>query len=262
MLKVWNASLVLGAGTLAIVGTFLVRSGVLNSIHAFGASTLGVPFVILIAAMVAGSIYLVVSRRDVLRSEHSLDSLLSREAVFLLNNLVLVGLVLRDLLGHVLPADLGGGDRHPGVGRRAVVRPLHGAAGARARAALRDRPDHRVAACDARATLRRNFALPLAAAARDGDRARVHGRPDLGSSPATGRALLRRRVRARQHRPGVLARRRRAAREPSRVAAASRSSRWSAATAAATAATSSTSGIAVALHRRRRVLDVPAHSDR
>ena len=49
MLKVWNVSLVLATGILAILGTFLVRSGVLNSIHAFGASTLGVPFVILIA---------------------------------------------------------------------------------------------------------------------------------------------------------------------------------------------------------------------
>src|SRR5579862_4219080 len=103
MLKVWNASLVLGAGTLAIVGTFLVRSGVLNSIHAFGASTLGVPFVGLIAAMVAGSIYLVVSRRDVLRSEHSLDSLLSREAAFLLNNIVLVGLCFVIFWGTFFP---------------------------------------------------------------------------------------------------------------------------------------------------------------
>ena len=48
MLKVWNASLVLATGTLAIMGTFLVRSGVLNSIHAFGGQTLGVPFVVLI----------------------------------------------------------------------------------------------------------------------------------------------------------------------------------------------------------------------
>ncbi len=47
MLKVWNASLVLASGTLAILGTFLVRSGILDSIHAFGASTLGVPFVLL-----------------------------------------------------------------------------------------------------------------------------------------------------------------------------------------------------------------------
>ena len=45
MLKVWNVSLILGSGTLAILGTFLVRSGILDSIHAFGASTLGIPFV-------------------------------------------------------------------------------------------------------------------------------------------------------------------------------------------------------------------------
>src|SRR5690348_13544044 len=83
MLKVWNASLVLASATLAIVGTFLVRSGVLDSIHAFGASTLGVPFVALIAVMVGGSIGLVVWRRPQLRSDSQLDSLLSREAVFL-----------------------------------------------------------------------------------------------------------------------------------------------------------------------------------
>ena len=45
MLKMWNASLILATGTLCILGTFLVRSGILDSIHAFGASTLGVPFV-------------------------------------------------------------------------------------------------------------------------------------------------------------------------------------------------------------------------
>src|SRR5690242_18668157 len=93
MLKVWNASLVLGAGTLSILGTFLVRSGILNSIHAFGASTLGVPFVLLIAAMVCGSIGLVVWRRPQLRSDSQLDSLLSREAVFLFQNVVLVAMV-------------------------------------------------------------------------------------------------------------------------------------------------------------------------
>ena len=48
MLKVWNVSLILASGTLAILGTFLVRSGILDSIHAFGASTLGIPFVLLI----------------------------------------------------------------------------------------------------------------------------------------------------------------------------------------------------------------------
>ena len=92
MLKIWNVSLVLATGTLAILGTFLVRSGILDSIHAFGASTLGVPFVILIGLMIAGSIGLVVWRREALRSENRLDSLLSREAIFLLNNLVLVAM--------------------------------------------------------------------------------------------------------------------------------------------------------------------------
>ncbi|MGO8906460.1 MAG: heme lyase CcmF/NrfE family subunit [Solirubrobacteraceae bacterium] len=103
MLKVWNASLVLATGTLAIMGTFLVRSGVLNSIHAFGGATLGVPFVVLIAALIAGSIYLVVSRRDMLRTEHRLDSLLSRESIFLANNLVLVGLCFVIFWGTYFP---------------------------------------------------------------------------------------------------------------------------------------------------------------
>jgi cytochrome c-type biogenesis protein CcmF len=92
MLKVWNVSLALATGTLAIMGTFMVRSGILDSIHAFGGATLGVPFLVLIAAMLAGSIYLVISRRGGLSSAHHLDSLLSREAIFLFNNLVLVGL--------------------------------------------------------------------------------------------------------------------------------------------------------------------------
>ncbi|HXS44543.1 MAG TPA: cytochrome c-type biogenesis CcmF C-terminal domain-containing protein, partial [Solirubrobacteraceae bacterium] len=103
MLKVWNASLVLTTGILAVLGTFLVRSGILDSIHAFGASTLGVPFVTLIALMIGGSVALVVTRRDRLRSEHQLDSLLSREAVFLGNNLVLVGLAFVVFWGTFFP---------------------------------------------------------------------------------------------------------------------------------------------------------------
>ncbi len=103
MLKVWNVSLVLATGTLAIMGTFLVRSGVLNSIHAFGGATLGVPFVTLIGVLIAGSIYLVVSRRDMLRSEHRLDSLLSRESIFLANNVVLVALCFVIFWGTYFP---------------------------------------------------------------------------------------------------------------------------------------------------------------
>ncbi len=103
MLKVWNVSLVLATGVLAILGTFLVRSGILESIHAFGASTLGIPFLVLIVAMVAGSIALVAARASDLRSEHKLDSLLSRESVFLLNNLVLVALCLVIFWGTFFP---------------------------------------------------------------------------------------------------------------------------------------------------------------
>jgi cytochrome c-type biogenesis protein CcmF len=103
MLKVWNVSLILATGVLAILGTFLVRSGILESIHAFGASTLGVPFLVLIAAMIAGSIALVAARARELRSDNRLDSLLSREAVFLLNNLVLVGLCFVVFWGTFFP---------------------------------------------------------------------------------------------------------------------------------------------------------------
>ena len=93
MLKVWNVSLVLASGTLAIFGTFLVRSGAIDSIHAFGASTLGVPFVSLLGVMIAGGVGLVLWRRGGLRADGQIDSLLSREAMFLFQNLVLVAMV-------------------------------------------------------------------------------------------------------------------------------------------------------------------------
>ncbi len=93
MLRTWNVSLILGTGTMAIVGTFLVRSGILSSIHAFVSNgALNWAFVALIATMVTASVGLVIWRLDRLRSEVRLDSLLSREAVFLFQNLVLVAL--------------------------------------------------------------------------------------------------------------------------------------------------------------------------
>src|SRR5581483_9259773 len=92
MLKVWNVSLICGTYALALLGTFLVRSGILESIHAFGASTVGGPLLGLIAVVVLGSTVLIISRLDDLRSERRIDSLLSRESVFVVNNLLLVGL--------------------------------------------------------------------------------------------------------------------------------------------------------------------------
>jgi cytochrome c-type biogenesis protein CcmF len=102
-LKAWNASLALGTGILAILGTFLVRSGILDSIHAFGASTLGGPFLAFIAVLLVGSVALVASRREVLRSSPRLDSLVSRETAFLVNNLVLVGLAFVIFWGTFFP---------------------------------------------------------------------------------------------------------------------------------------------------------------
>jgi cytochrome c-type biogenesis protein CcmF len=103
MMKVWNASLVLATGVLAILGTFLVRSGILESIHAFGGSTLGKPFLVLIAVLMVGSVILVAGRRADLRSDARLESLLSRESMFVLNNVVLVGLCFVIFWGTFFP---------------------------------------------------------------------------------------------------------------------------------------------------------------
>ena len=103
MLKVWNVSLICATFVLALLGTFLVRSGILESIHAFGASTIGVQFLLFIATVIATSAALILWRLPDLRSRAKLDSLVSREAFFLLNNLVLVGLCLVILWGTFFP---------------------------------------------------------------------------------------------------------------------------------------------------------------
>jgi cytochrome c-type biogenesis protein CcmF len=103
MLKVWNACLVVGSFSMALLGTFLVRSGVLQSIHAFGDNTVG-PYILgLIAVVVIGSALLIVSRLDDLRSPKRIDSLVSREAIFLVNNLLLVGLTAVIFWGTFFP---------------------------------------------------------------------------------------------------------------------------------------------------------------
>ena len=103
MLKVWNMVLVIITFTLALFGTFLTRSGVVSSVHAFGESTLGPWFLAFIAAIAAGSVALLVSRLPLLRSKNSLESYLSREAIFLFNNLLLVGLAFAVFWGTVFP---------------------------------------------------------------------------------------------------------------------------------------------------------------
>ena len=103
MLRVWNMVLVTLAFCLSIFGTFLTRSGVVQSIHSFSQSPLGGWFLGFICILVAGSILLIVARLPLLRSKTRLESLVSREATFLYNNLLLVALALTILWGVVYP---------------------------------------------------------------------------------------------------------------------------------------------------------------
>jgi cytochrome c-type biogenesis protein CcmF len=103
MLKVWNACLIVATFSLALLGTFLVRSGVLQSIHAFGDSTVGPYILALIGLVLIGSTALIVSRLDDLRSPKRIDSLASREAVFVVNNLLLVALCATIFWGTFFP---------------------------------------------------------------------------------------------------------------------------------------------------------------
>jgi cytochrome c-type biogenesis protein CcmF len=103
MLRVWNVILVAGAFALSLFGTFLTRSGVLSSIHSFTQSSIGPFFLGFIAVVVAFSVALILWRLPLLRSPTRLESLVSREAAFLYNNLFLVALALTILWGVVYP---------------------------------------------------------------------------------------------------------------------------------------------------------------
>jgi cytochrome c-type biogenesis protein CcmF len=103
MLKMWNMVLVLLTFCLTIFGTFLTRSGVVSSVHSFTQSGLGPFFVGFLVAVITISIGLLVLRRPLLRSENEIDSFLSREAAFLFNNLLLVGIAFATFWGTIFP---------------------------------------------------------------------------------------------------------------------------------------------------------------
>ena len=103
MLKVWNVSLVILAFSLTIFGTFLTRSGVISSVHSFTQSGLGPFFLWFLAAVLVVAIALVVWRMPILRSENQLESFLSREAAFLFNNLILLGICFTVFWGTIFP---------------------------------------------------------------------------------------------------------------------------------------------------------------
>jgi cytochrome c-type biogenesis protein CcmF len=103
MLKMWNMVLVLLTFTLTIFGTFLTRSGVVSSVHSFTQSGLGPYFIGFLVTVIAISVTLLVIRRPLLRSDNEIDSFLSREAAFLFNNLLLVGIAFATFWGTVFP---------------------------------------------------------------------------------------------------------------------------------------------------------------
>ncbi|HLX32680.1 MAG TPA: cytochrome c-type biogenesis CcmF C-terminal domain-containing protein [Gaiellaceae bacterium] len=103
MLKVWNMVLVALAFNLSLFGTFLTRSGVLDSIHSFAKSSIGGWFLGFLVFMVVFSVVLIRWRLPLLRTKTRLESLVSREATFLYNNLLLVALALTILWGVLYP---------------------------------------------------------------------------------------------------------------------------------------------------------------
>jgi cytochrome c-type biogenesis protein CcmF len=103
LFKHWNMLLIILTYDLVIFGTFLTRSGVLSSVHAFAQSAIGPSFFVFIAGTLAGSLYLLSKRWDSLKSETEMTSLLSREALFLINNLLFMGILLISFWGVVFP---------------------------------------------------------------------------------------------------------------------------------------------------------------
>ncbi len=103
MLKVWNMVLIIVAFNLAVFGTFVVRSGILASVHSFAVSEIGPYFFGFLAVSLIVSLTLLMLRLPQLRDEHNFDSMLSREATFLFNNLLLVAVICVTFLGVIFP---------------------------------------------------------------------------------------------------------------------------------------------------------------
>ncbi len=103
MLKVWNVILVAITFILTMFGTFITRSGLISSVHSFGASTVGTYFGFFLLSVMVFSAYLIITRLPLLKSKNELDSVLSREASFMFNNLILLGAAFAVLWGTTFP---------------------------------------------------------------------------------------------------------------------------------------------------------------
>src|SRR4029078_4050845 len=103
MLKVWNLSLIVGTFALVTFGTFLTRGSILSSVHAFAQSILGALSLSFLAVVLVVGFGLIAARAWRLRSEGRFDSVLSREAAFLGNNVLLLALTAVVLICPIYP---------------------------------------------------------------------------------------------------------------------------------------------------------------
>src|SRR5437773_660485 len=103
MLKVWNVVLVIMAYIMAIFGTFLTRSGVVNSVHAFAQSSIGGYFAAFLIIALSGALYLLFDRLPHLKSDNQMESMISRESSFLFNNLILLAACFAVFWGTMFP---------------------------------------------------------------------------------------------------------------------------------------------------------------
>lgn len=103
MLKVWNMVLIIVTFSLSLFGTFLTRSGILSSVHAFSQGPLGYYFLAFILITLLASFRWLGLRIEDLKSDNEFDSFISRESTFLVNNLILVGSAFAVFWGTVFP---------------------------------------------------------------------------------------------------------------------------------------------------------------
>jgi len=103
MLKLWNLALIILTFSLTLFGTFLTRSGIIGSVHAFSQGSVGQFFLAFLALIVLGALSLLAWRLDRLRAQGELDSIVSRESAFLLNNLFLIAAAFTVFFGTVFP---------------------------------------------------------------------------------------------------------------------------------------------------------------
>ena len=103
MLKKWNMALIILTYSLSLFGTFITRTGVISSVHAFSKTALGPAFFAFIGVTFIGSVTILYLRWDTLKSEHSLESFLSREAAFVLQNMLFLAVTFAVFWGTVFP---------------------------------------------------------------------------------------------------------------------------------------------------------------